>query len=126
MPLTLRETMWASDGPNLTHDNPVQFRVVGLPTGRDALIGTMRNRWQILRTGNGTSSGWLGDFESKEAALAALEKSFSPPGDRIIVELSNRRCDIAKILPSYERIIARSNLAFDDAREIAIVGASED
>ncbi len=74
MTLTLHPTLWAHDGPVLKHDTPTQYRVFGLPHGRNAvLIGLMNHRWRILHVTADGSSGWEGDYDSPQAALAAIQ-----------------------------------------------------
>jgi hypothetical protein len=78
MALTLRPTMWTTDGPVLSRENPIQFEVLGLPPGQSALIGQMPIRWQVLHYKTaGAAAEWQGDYDSKEDALAALEAALS-------------------------------------------------
>ena len=78
MKLTLRECMWAFDGSIIRRDNPVQYEVVGLPSGRRRIIlnqnlNVRPIRWKIVGTDTDAERP---DFESPEAALAALQAEF--------------------------------------------------
>ena len=70
--LTLRPTMFSYPGPDFVQDKPIMYRVEGLPAGWDIRIGTMKQRWLVLRSHRGTACGWEGDFSSPEEALEAV------------------------------------------------------
>ena len=54
---------------------PIQYCVVGMPSGDAAEIGLHPdpNRWSIYRRTGDNQGEWKGSYEMKEEALAALE-----------------------------------------------------
>jgi hypothetical protein len=81
--LTLRLTAHSESGldPN-KWDHASRYEVCGLPLGERAKIGEMEghhldgHHWQILLTKDGVPGNWEGDYESREDALAVVEKEF--------------------------------------------------
>jgi hypothetical protein len=61
----------------LLHETePNQYRIMGLPLGHNALIRFENGEWWILHTDDsGQPEEWVGNYESTEAALAALEEA---------------------------------------------------
>jgi len=60
-----------------------QFEVQGLPPNRRVVIGQQRDgRWRMLPISVISSSAhsrhveWIGDFDSPDAALAAIDQAF--------------------------------------------------
>jgi len=78
--LTLNAMMWANDGPELKRENPIQYEVRGLPNGFEPIfvgqnLMVRPIRWRVLRRRAGVH-GWGDDFDTPEAALAALQNEF--------------------------------------------------
>jgi hypothetical protein len=71
MELGLRPVMWSFKGVVPSHDNPFKFEVTGLP--RQAWVCEFSRRWRTVEDVNGKQGQWDGDYESPEAALAAVE-----------------------------------------------------
>lgn len=76
---TLHEEAWLRDGPVFASGQVIGFRVGGMPDGKTARIANFgapnRSEWRIMRiNGNNTQTGWTGNYESIEAALAALQQ----------------------------------------------------
>jgi hypothetical protein len=70
----MRVDMSAGHGSNLADSQAIQYEVFGLPSRDPILIRDMRatgehGRWRVSRR----QGEWEGDYESAEAALAALE-----------------------------------------------------
>ena len=64
--LTLR-TLEISGG------EPYQYDVIGLPTGRGAMLARLSGVWKILRIERGKSYAWTGSFVSAKDALASID-----------------------------------------------------
>ena len=64
--LTLR-TLLTSGG------EPYQYEVIGLPTGRGAMLARLSGVWKILKIERGKSHAWTGSFVSADDALTSLE-----------------------------------------------------
>ena len=64
--LTLR-TLLTSGG------QPYQYEVIGLPTGRGAMLARLSGVWKILKIERGKSYAWTGRFVSADDALTSLE-----------------------------------------------------
>jgi hypothetical protein len=64
--LTLR-TLLTSGG------EPYQYEVIGLPTGRGAMLARLSGVWKILKIESGKNYAWTGSFVSVEEALTSLE-----------------------------------------------------
>lgn len=80
-PLSLRATGHAGEGSDMRNWIDVfQYEVENLPSGERAWVanfgGPHQANWRILRAENGVQSDWTGDYESAEAALAAIQKEF--------------------------------------------------
>ena len=85
MKLSLRVRFGPPYDP-LLGSEPLQYEVVGLPPNLVVWIGRRLSppigRWQIMRVGveeNGSwvKGFWTGDYDSAEAALAALQAELS-------------------------------------------------
>ena len=63
--LTLR-TLEISGG------EPYQYDVIGLPTGRGAMLARLSGVWKILKIERGKSYAWTGSFVSAGDALTSL------------------------------------------------------
>jgi hypothetical protein len=63
--LTLR-TLETSGG------EPYQYDVIGLPTGRGAMLARLSGVWKVLKIERGKSYAWTGSFVSADAALTSL------------------------------------------------------
>lgn len=76
MALSLHPILFLSDGsafdPWDSRGTVIQYAVVGLPPGKNALIGKKAGRWRILRVQDNVPDSWRGDYETAESALAAL------------------------------------------------------
>lgn len=70
--LTLR-TLLTSGG------EPYQYEVIGLPTGRGAMLARLSGVWKILKIERGKSYAWTGSFVSADDALTSLEGDISTP-----------------------------------------------
>jgi hypothetical protein len=74
---TLRPTMFSYSGPDFVQDKPIMYRVEGVSAGYDIRIGTVKQRWHVLKRHGGAPSGWEGDFSSPEEALEAIRRELS-------------------------------------------------
>ena len=63
--LTLR-TLETSGG------KPYQYDVIGLPTGRGAMLARLSGVWKVLKIERGKSYAWTGSFVSAHDALTSL------------------------------------------------------
>ena len=63
--LTLR-TLEISGG------EPYQYDVIGLPTGRGAMLARLSGVWKILKIERGKTYAWTGSFVSAGDALTSL------------------------------------------------------
>jgi len=70
--LTLR-TLLTSGG------QPYQYEVIGLPTGRGAMLARLSGVWKILKIERGKTYAWTGSFVSADDALTSLERDISSP-----------------------------------------------
>jgi hypothetical protein len=70
--LTLR-TLLTSGG------EPYQYEVIGLPTGRGAMLARLSGVWKILKIERGKTYAWTGSFVSADDALTSLEGDISTP-----------------------------------------------
>ena len=69
--LSLRTILTSGDGRDA---RPIQYEVLGLPSGQGALIALLSGAWKVLRIKDGRSIGsWSGDFDSPAAAMRSLE-----------------------------------------------------
>lgn len=73
--LSLRPRMQSRRGPDYADPKKkvVQHEVQGMPAGQRALIGESNRKWKILRTKDGVTGDWEGEYSTAEEALAALE-----------------------------------------------------
>jgi hypothetical protein len=74
--LSLRPSIHSRPGPDFADPKKrvIQHQVQGLPPGRKALIGQSNHKWKILRTKDGVSGDWEGEYDTAEEALAALRQ----------------------------------------------------
>jgi hypothetical protein len=56
-------------------DKSIEYEVMDLPPGHQAIIALAYDGWQILHANDGFSGEWVGTYESAEAALAALQEA---------------------------------------------------
>lgn len=76
---TLHEDAWIRKGPVYGSGQVIGYRVGGLPDGTGARVANFGapngNDWRIMRiyTDN-TQSDWMGNYDSVEEALAALQQ----------------------------------------------------
>ena len=70
--LTLR-TLEISEG------EPYQYDVIGLPTGRGAMVARLSGVWKVLKIERGKSYAWSGSFVSADDALTSLEGEVGTP-----------------------------------------------
>jgi hypothetical protein len=63
--LTLR-TLETSGG------EPYRYEVIGLPTGRAAMLARLSGIWKILKIERGKNYAWTGSFVSADDALTSL------------------------------------------------------
>ena len=71
--LTLREYMWAGEGPaRACNRRAVSFEVLGLPELQEAWIATNGHSWQVLRAANSIYGEWFDKYGSLEAALTGV------------------------------------------------------
>lgn len=76
--LTLREVGRIGNGTDFRNWEKVyQYEVEGLPKGEQAWIAEFDRRWQILRSTNGVTGNWKGDYPTAEDALKALIEATS-------------------------------------------------
>jgi hypothetical protein len=52
---------------------PDRYEVIGLPTGRAAMLARLSGVWKILRIEHGKYHAWNGSFVSAEDALASID-----------------------------------------------------
>jgi hypothetical protein len=52
---------------------PYRYEVIGLPTGRAAMLARLSGVWKILRIEPGKNYAWTGSFVSPDDALASLK-----------------------------------------------------
>ena len=72
MNLELQPTITSGDGPSLTNDRVIQYRVLGLPPGHDALIWKPEHsNWKTTLIFCGNQSEWKGNYKTKESAALA-------------------------------------------------------
>ena len=50
-----------------------RYEVVGLPTGRGAMLARLSGVWKILKIEPGKNYAWTGSFGSADDALTSLE-----------------------------------------------------
>jgi hypothetical protein len=74
--LTLRPIMHAGEDAELSTRNPTIFEVIGFPSGEEAVIRRVDNRWKIIRVRNGVRTSWSEGYESAEDALAVLQNHY--------------------------------------------------
>jgi hypothetical protein len=76
--LTMHADAWISDSPIYKSGTALGYRVTGLPPREEARIsnfgGPNHADWRYLRTSNGKSADWTGNYESAQDALAALQR----------------------------------------------------
>ena len=70
--LTLRTLGTSGSGPVIGSE-PYRYEVIGLPTGRGAMIARLSGVWKILRIELGKNYAWTGSFVSADDALTSLE-----------------------------------------------------
>jgi hypothetical protein len=70
--LTLRALGISGSGPVIGSE-PYRYEVIGLPTGRGAMLARLSGVWKILKIEAGKSYTWTGSFVSTDDALASLE-----------------------------------------------------
>lgn len=54
-------------------EEPYRYEVIGLPTGRVAMLARLSGVWKILKIECGKNCAWTGSFVSAAAALTSLE-----------------------------------------------------
>jgi hypothetical protein len=57
----------------ISEGEPYQYEVIGLPTGRGAMLARLSGVWKILKIEPGKYFDWTGSFVSADDALASLE-----------------------------------------------------
>ena len=70
--LTLRPLATSGSGPVIGSE-PYRYEVIGLPTGRGAMLARLSGVWKILKIEPGKNSSWTGSFVSADDALTSLE-----------------------------------------------------
>jgi hypothetical protein len=70
--LTLR-TLEISGSGSVIGSEPYRYEVIGLPTGRGAMLARLSGVWKILKIESGKNYAWTGSFVSVEEALTSLE-----------------------------------------------------
>ena len=55
-------------------ETPRAYDVHGLPHDLAVEIAEIDQRWQLMVVRDGIASGWQGDFDSAEEAIAVLER----------------------------------------------------
>ena len=70
--LTLRPLGISGSGPFIGSE-PYRYEVIGLPTGRGAMLAKLSGVWKILKIEPGKSYAWTGSFVSADDALTSLE-----------------------------------------------------
>jgi hypothetical protein len=76
----LHKAAWLSNGPVFASGRVTGYHVGGMPDGRTARLANFgapnRNEWRfMLINADNTQSDWVGDFESVEDALVALQEN---------------------------------------------------
>ena len=74
--LTLRPL--SGSGPVIGSE-PYRYEVIGLPTGRGAMLARLSGVWKILKIERGKTYAWTGSFVSADDALTSLEGDISSP-----------------------------------------------
>ena len=74
--LTLRPLGISGSG-TIIGSEPYQYEVIGLPTGRGAMLARLSGVWKILKIEAGKNYGWTGSFVSADDALISLEGDVS-------------------------------------------------
>ena len=75
--LKLRSKTWCVECGSSSGDAPAAYDVEGLPSDMAVEIAEMHHRWQVLVIRDGIAGDWQGDFDSADAALAALDAEVS-------------------------------------------------
>ena len=57
----------------ISEGEPYRYEVIGLPTGRSAMLARLSGVWKILKIESGQNYAWTGSFVSADDALASLE-----------------------------------------------------
>jgi hypothetical protein len=70
--LTLRRLGISGSG-SVIESEPYRYEVVGLPTGRGAMLARLSGVWKILKIEPGKYYAWTGSFLSADDALASLD-----------------------------------------------------
>jgi len=70
--LTLRPLGTRGSGPVIGSE-PYRYEVIGLPTGRGAMLAKLSGVWKVLKIEAGKNSAWTGSFVSADDALASLK-----------------------------------------------------
>ena len=70
--LTLRPLGISGNGPVIGSE-PYRYEVIGLPTGRGAMLARLSGVWKILKIEPGKNYAWTGSFVSADDALTSLE-----------------------------------------------------
>ena len=70
--LTLRTLGTSESGPVIESES-YRYEVIGLPTGRGAMIARLSGIWKILKIEPGKCYAWTGSFVSAEEALASID-----------------------------------------------------
>ena len=76
MALTLKPTLYLGEGRSelgAASRQIIQYEVLGLPRGWNALIGKKDGHWQILRVRNSQPESWSGTYPTAGTALKALD-----------------------------------------------------
>ena len=66
--LTLRKLEISGGGPE-----PYRYEVIGLPSGRGAMLARLSGVWKVLKIEPGKNYAWTGSFVSADDALTSLE-----------------------------------------------------
>ena len=64
-------------------EEPYRYEVIGLPTGRGAMLARLSGVWKILKIERGKSYAWTGSFVSADDALTSLA------GDALALQLES-------------------------------------
>jgi hypothetical protein len=79
--LTLEVVARSGEGRVYGNGQVIQYRVVGLPRGDQAMIANFgapeRNEWKVLRVEDDAQGEWTGEYKSAEAALAEIQKEYA-------------------------------------------------
>ena len=70
--LTLRPLGISGSGSVIGSEH-YRYEVIGLPTGRGAMLARLSGVWKILRIEPGKNYAWTGSFVSADEALTSLE-----------------------------------------------------